>query len=421
MIPRVRSCRYPGVSEPQADGGGGLEGRAGTNRAPSGKMIAADDDLAAVRAWLRLRPEGSHTHRSYRKEAERFLLWAVVQRGKALSSLNVEDATAYGDFLAALEPASDLPWSGALTREAWLGPKQVARGSRNWRPFASALSTRSQAQALSIVGTLCEWLVDVGYLLRNPFRGVPSRAAGPVGVKTNRAFNTALWRYILDTLDKEAPLKGRAARAWRRNRFLLYLGYGTGFRLAELTEARLRDLQLMAGEELGESFWVLSVRGKGQKLREVPLAEAVAQELRAYLRERGLPEDLQGVDAELPLIERLRDDAFEEPSSGTRKTTLATSSVYRSLKHFFGECAEALAGEGYLHAAARLRAASTHWLRHTHGTLAVKAQIPLTTVRDSLGHANLSTSGIYMHEDLIERKRQMEKLFAGAGDRDRHA
>jgi hypothetical protein len=32
-------------------------------------------------------------------------------------------------------------------------------------------------------------------------------------------------------------------------------------------------------------------------------------------------------------------------------------------------------------------------------------------VRDRLGHANLSTSGIYLHEDLVERKRQMERLF----------
>jgi hypothetical protein len=35
-------------------------------------------------------------------------------------------------------------------------------------------------------------------------------------------------------------------------------------------------------------------------------------------------------------------------------------------------------------------------------------------VRDSLGHANLSTSGIYLHEDLIERKRQMERLFGNS-------
>ena len=35
------------------------------------------------------------TQRAYRKEAERLILWAIVERGKALSSLNTEDAVAY--------------------------------------------------------------------------------------------------------------------------------------------------------------------------------------------------------------------------------------------------------------------------------------------------------------------------------------
>jgi integrase len=196
---------------------------------------------------------------------------------------------------------------------------------------------------------------------------------------------------------------------------LLYLGYGTGLRLAEITDAKLGDLKRMAGEGLGDSFWVLKVRGKGQRLREVPLVETVARELRAYLAARALPEPLQGIDRELPLIERLREDTFEAPRSDAPKTTLATSSVYWSLKRFFAACATALEAEGYPHAAVRLRSASTHWLRHTHGTLALKAEIPLTTVRDSLGHANLATSGIYLHEDLVERKRQMERLFGKSG------
>lgn len=106
--------------------------------------------------------------------------------------------------------------------------RQTARGSPEWRPFAGPLSQRSQAQALIIVGSLCEWLVEIGYLLRNPFRGVPSRVTTPPGVKIQRAFNTALWRYLLDALDKREPPGERARRAWRRNRFLLYLGYGTG-------------------------------------------------------------------------------------------------------------------------------------------------------------------------------------------------
>ena len=47
-----------------------------------------------MQAWLRLRLAGSHTWRAYRKEAERFLLWAVMERRRALSSLDGDDCVA---------------------------------------------------------------------------------------------------------------------------------------------------------------------------------------------------------------------------------------------------------------------------------------------------------------------------------------
>ena len=55
-----------------------------------------------------VRPEGpldwlgylSHTQRAYLKEAERFMLWAIVQHKKPLSSMTLEDCEAYRDFLA---------------------------------------------------------------------------------------------------------------------------------------------------------------------------------------------------------------------------------------------------------------------------------------------------------------------------------
>ncbi len=59
-----------------------------------------------------------------------------------------------------------------------------------------------------------------------------------------------------------------------------------------------------------------------------------------------------------------------------------------------------------------LQLASTHWLRHTHGTLGVKAGIDLPTMKDGLGHDDLGTTGIYVTPELIERKRQMDKLFS---------
>lgn len=46
--------------------------------------------------------------------------------------------------------------------------------------------------------------------------------------------------------------------------------------------------------------------------------------------------------------------------------------------------------------AAKLKAASSHWLRHTAGSnLANGAD--LRHVRDTLGHSNLSTTNIYVH------------------------
>jgi hypothetical protein len=54
--------------------------------------------------------------RAYRREAERLVLWAIVERGKALSSLTTEDATRLSCFRASphTESPLDLPVSAAI-------------------------------------------------------------------------------------------------------------------------------------------------------------------------------------------------------------------------------------------------------------------------------------------------------------------
>lgn len=61
-------------------------------------VLEADDDYHAIGARLE-RHEAAEMQRAYRREAERLLLWAIVERSKALSSLTREDATAYRAFL----------------------------------------------------------------------------------------------------------------------------------------------------------------------------------------------------------------------------------------------------------------------------------------------------------------------------------
>ena len=64
-----------------------LSGERGRNRAQGLPQVAANDDRSAVLAWLARYKDSPATLASYRKEAERLLLWCVHQHGKALSDL----------------------------------------------------------------------------------------------------------------------------------------------------------------------------------------------------------------------------------------------------------------------------------------------------------------------------------------------
>lgn len=138
-----------------------LDGSHGAYRQPQALcLLSATNDYEAILTWLRskhgLTPEQrvdrikrrkqrdagvptgvewlsalSHTQRAYRKEAERFLLWAILERGKALSSMTQEDCIAYREFIADPQPRST--WCGSRARERW---------SPLWRPFEGPLSRR---------------------------------------------------------------------------------------------------------------------------------------------------------------------------------------------------------------------------------------------------------------------------------------
>ncbi len=91
-----------------------LSGEQGTNREASAKcQIQARNDYEALQCWLREYQQKQTTFRTYQKEGERFLLWCVYERRKALSSLNRDDVEAYLHFLD--NPVPRDKWCGAKT------------------------------------------------------------------------------------------------------------------------------------------------------------------------------------------------------------------------------------------------------------------------------------------------------------------
>jgi hypothetical protein len=80
-------------------------------------------------------------------------------RGKALSSLVVDDCEEYKDFLK----SPDSRFVG----------ERFSRGSPRWRPFASENpSPESQRYAVRALRAAFTWLVDVRYLAGNPWKPV---------------------------------------------------------------------------------------------------------------------------------------------------------------------------------------------------------------------------------------------------------
>ncbi len=114
-----------------------LDGRDGTNRAPGRRQIAANDDLSAIRAWLARVVDTKTTFENYRKEAERLLLWSLVELGKPLSSLTHEDLLAYRRFLA--DPANR---AGAGVPAAASSRAMIRVGGRSTGRWPQPVSAR---------------------------------------------------------------------------------------------------------------------------------------------------------------------------------------------------------------------------------------------------------------------------------------
>ena len=374
-----------------------LDGSDGHFRAPLHQcLLEAKNDYEAIAAWLATKhdPNGTGrtaTQRAYRKEAERLLLWAVLERGKPISSLRVEDINAFKAFLAA-PPAR------------WCGPRHRQRWSPLWRPLEGPLSPLALRQALVVLRSLFVFLVSQNYLVGNPFAGVsvPREAGRSLG--SRRALTFGQWDALDERLEAlpDDPVGRRRARAIR------WL-YATGLRISELANAHCGDLQhvgyrLPDGTE--DSGWLLGVVGKGDKHRQVPVPERLVAELQDELGRNALePDVLHGSNKDVAILVR-----FE---SGVAQP-LSTSGLAKGLKTVLARCAQEMSDDD----AKQLRKASAHWFRHTHGTHALNgrpgegAGVPIQVVQNNLGHASIGTTSGYLTTERDARLAAMKDFGA---------
>ncbi|WP_342632814.1 tyrosine-type recombinase/integrase [Marinobacter alkaliphilus] len=347
--------------------------------------LSAETDGEAIAQWLAEKAADSvATARAYRREAERFVLWAARSRHRCLSDLDRSDFAAYREFLRNPGPE-------------WMMARQLSRRHPDWRPFLGPLNDQSVYYALSIVSGLVQFLVDTGYLRANPMPS-PKKPPGQSFSPIARSLSKAQIAFLFSAVNELPVQDGRSELMKLRARWMLTVFTTTGMRISEACGHLMGDIQRVPLK--AESVWVLMVTGKGGKQRAIPLNQRFITEMVSFRRELGLgtyPERGETT----PLFPKLNQVSDGGDFDGLSFEGIGSRHAYRIVKDLMLSAADIASKAGEEYEAGNLReAASTHWLRHTVLRDIADETEDLRLVQLFAGHSNINTSAAYSAKDL---------------------
>lgn len=168
----------------------------------------------------------------------------------------------------------------------------------------------------------------------------------------------------------------------KRERFFMIFAYETGARIQELLDLRLNCIIR------GDTSVRVKIHGKGNKTRYVPLLGLTVKHLDAYLA---------SFHKESPL-----DALLFYTTHNATKTQMKAGTVDYFLKKY-GKLAhktDITFPEG-LHA---------HMFRHSIAMAMHKKGIPISYIRDFLGHSSIDTTSVYSYSDEETITRALEAV-----------
>ena len=157
-----------------------------------------------------------------------------------------------------------------------------------------------------------------------------------------------------------------------RDILIMELLYGTGMRLAELINIKQTDIDNLE----------IKVLGKGNKERIIPITKNIASFISLYNEKR--KEEFTTKNNDYLLLTNKGDKLYEK-------------FVYRVVNHYLGLVTNE-------------KKRSPHTMRHSFATNMLNNGAQLHTIKEILGHANLSATQVYTH-NTIERLRDAYKKF----------
>jgi len=229
---------------------------------------------------------------------------------------------------------------------------------------------RSTGRKLATLRAFSRYLVREGFLTVNPTLNI----ASPKLDKKLPQFVTKSEIKDLLKLPDVNTFEGL------RDFIIIELFYSTGMRVTELINLRVRDINLNTG--------TLSILGKGNKRRVVPLGDSLFKDLQQYLKSRAEHDGTKLEYNDFIFVKK-----YKEPY--TRQQ------IARIVNKYIKKIADA-------------DKAHPHALRHTFATHLLDEGADLMSVKELLGHSNLSTTQIYTHVSAEHLKRIYRKAHPRA-------
>lgn len=246
-----------------------------------------------------------------------------------------------------------------------------AAGLREWRSLdvylleefiarvsEDGLDIRSQQRIMSSLRGFYDWLATQGEAAFNPARGIRLKVRRR---DLPRVLDVDL---IQQLLDAPAPEDEPEKSLWIRDHAVMELFYSSGLRLSELANSTLAQLDCSAGH--------ITVTGKGNKTRRVPVGRKALKALELWL----------------PLREQWCNEKSNDLIFITPKGSRFTERAIQLRLAFQGRRAGL---PQHVH---------PHMLRHSFASHLLESSQDLRAVQELLGHADISTTQIYTHLDF---------------------
>ena len=243
------------------------------------------------------------------------------------------------------------------------------------------LSAKTVSLHMSVLSGFCRYLMMNDLLASNPVKLVSKpkiekrlpvfyrkEAMEDYFERTSWLMDRREFDFFLSNIDTES---GKELYDARVARLIISMLYSLGLRRAELIGLTIGDV------DFGRN--VVKVRGKGDKMREIPLIVSLCEEISLYL------------------------EAVETMCGGKRSLKEPLLVTYKGRKLYPVYVDRAVKKELEMQKGITGRK-SPHVLRHSLATGLMDEETNINSIKELLGHSSLATTQVYTHSSIAQLK-----------------